>query len=114
MWYYLAMGKTERNKGKRGELELAHKLSNLFGIVAKRGNQYKGSPDSPDVVALSGIHVECKRVEKFQLYPSLEQAANDSGDNIPVVMHRRNRKDWVVIMYLDDVPGFCKVVSGAT
>ena len=105
------MGKKERNKGKRGELELAHKLSKLFGIVAKRGNQYKGSPDSPDVVALSGIHVECKRVEKFQLYPSLEQSANDSGENIPVVMHRRNRKKWVIALYLDDLPELARIVN---
>ena len=105
------MGKKERNKGKRGELELAHKLSKLFGIVAKRGNQYKGSPDSPDVIALPGIHVECKRVEKLQLYPSLEQSANDSGDDIPVLMHRRNRKEWLLTVYLDDLPELVRILN---
>ena len=105
------MGKMQRNKGARGERELAKKLSKLFNIVAKRSRQYMGSPDSPDVIALPGIHVECKRVEKLQLYPSLEQSANDSGDNIPVLMHRRNRKKWVVALYLDDLPEFARILN---
>jgi len=105
------MGTLSRNKGKRGERELAKELQRILGIDAKRGVQYQGSPDSPDVVtSIDGLHFECKRVEKLQLYPSLEQAASDSGDAIPVLAHRRNRKKWVVAIYLDDLPELCKVI----
>lgn len=105
------MGTLSKNKGKRGERELAKELQRILGIDAKRGVQYQGSPDSPDVItSIDGLHFECKRVEKLQLYPSLEQAASDSGDSIPVLAHRRNRKKWVVAIYLDDLPELCKVI----
>ena len=105
------MGKLSRNKGKRGERELAKELQRILGIDAKRGVQYKGTPDSPDVeTSIDGVHFECKRVEKLQLYPSLEQAASDSGSAIPIVAHRRNRKKWVLSIYLDDLPKLCKVI----
>ena len=49
-----------RNKGKSGELELAHELERLWGVSARRGQQFSGSPDSPDVVTgIPGLHIEC-------------------------------------------------------
>jgi len=105
------MGKTSREKGKRGERELAEELRKL-GIDARRGMQFSGSPDSPDVItSIDGIHIECKRVEKLHLYPSLQQATNDAGDGkIPLVAHRRNRSPWIVILYLDDLPNLCEKI----
>lgn len=90
-----------RQKGKRGELELA-KILRDFGFDARRGVQYKGGKDSPDVVGIKGIHIECKRVEKGSVYDWMEQSERDAGDEIPVVMWRRNGKRWLVIQYLDD------------
>ena len=92
-----------RNKGKRGELEFAHFLTSR-GFPARRGQQFSGSPDSPDVVcdSLSGFNFEVKRVERFRLYPALKQAQDDSGGKIPVVAHRMSRKDWVVILDAED------------
>lgn len=105
-------GLTSRNKGKRGELELSKKLSSLFNVFARRGRQYSGSPESPDVVtSIKGVHFECKRVERLQLYPSLEQAANDSGDQIPILVHRKNNKEWVAIVYLDDLPELSRILN---
>ena len=40
-----------RTKGKRGELELAKALR-LYGYDARRGQQYHGGADSPDVIGL--------------------------------------------------------------
>lgn len=96
-----------RNKGKRGELELAAYLRE-HGFLARRGQQFKGSPESPDVLGLPGHHVECKRVEALSLYNALAQAARDAGsDEIPLVAHRRNGRShhplpWVAILKLDD------------
>lgn len=90
-----------RNKGKQGELELARVLR-LYGYDTRRGQQFKGSPDSPDVLGLPGIHIECKRVEKLNLYDALSQSKSDAGEDIPVVMHRRNRSKWLVTMELKD------------
>lgn len=91
-----------KQKGKRGELELAHYLRSS-GFDCHRGVQYKGSPDSPDVVGLEGIHIECKRVESLNLDVAMLQAEHDAGENeIPVVMHRKNRHGWKVTMRIDD------------
>lgn len=105
-------GKKSKSKGARGERELAKELEKL-GIKASRGRQYSGGPDSPDVVtSIDDVHFECKRVERLLLYPSLHQSARDSGDKIPVVAHRKNREDWVIIIYLKDLLEFCHAVNG--
>ena len=90
-----------KKKGKAGELELA-KILRGYGYEAKRGVQYKGGSDSPDVVGLEGIHIECKRVENLNIYNAVEQADRDCGENIPVVMHRRNNKPWLATLHLED------------
>lgn len=92
-----------RNKGKTGELELAHFLQEHGYDSARRGQQFRGGGDSPDVVGIPGLHIECKRVEALQLYPALAQARRDAGDGVvPVVLHRRNREEWVAILRADD------------
>lgn len=98
------MGKASRNKGKRGELELSHELQHLGFQAAHRSQQYCGTNSSADVTGLPGIHIECKRTESLSLYSAYEQAAKDSvgSSDIPVVMHRRSRRPWLVIMSLND------------
>jgi Holliday junction resolvase len=95
-----------RAKGARAERECAKELERLFGCSARRGQQFSGSSDSPDVVTdLPGVHIECKRVEKLSIYKAMEQAIRDSGNNrIPVVLHRQNGKPWLAIVRLDDLP----------
>ena len=94
-----------KKKGSRGELELVHFLID-HGFDARRGQQFKGSPDSPDIISdmltKCGIHIECKRVEAGNLYNWLEQAGKDAGKVVPVVMHRRSDKPWVAVLNLDD------------
>lgn len=96
------MGKMSRDKGKRGELELA-KLLRQHGYDARRGQQFSGANGDPDVVGLPGIHIEVKRVEKLNLYQAMEQATNDAREGeAPAVFHRRNGKYWLVTMELED------------
>lgn len=90
-----------RNKGAEGERELAKKLTKL-GYECRRGVQYKGGPMSPDVEGLPGIHIECKRVEKLNLYDAMAQAVRDSWIDLPAVFHRKNNHEWLVTMRLDD------------
>jgi hypothetical protein len=94
------MGRMSRQKGKRGERECAAELGQLLGVDARRGVQFQGGPDSPDVV-LDGvaIHVEAKRVERLQLWAAIEQAKKDSPPGkTPVVWHKSNRRGSVVIV----------------
>lgn len=90
-----------RDKGKRGELELVRFLRG-FGYDAHRGVQYKGGQESPDVVGLPFIHIECKRVEDLNIYEAYKQSKRDAGIYIPVVMHRKNDCEWLVTMADND------------
>jgi hypothetical protein len=93
------MGRMSRQKGKRGEREAAAELAVVFACDARRGVQYQGGPDSPDVV-LEGVnvHVEAKRVEALNLYAAIDQAREDAGEKVPIVWHRRNGKTSVCIV----------------
>ena len=94
-----------RDKGKRGELELAHWLTD-HGYPAHRGQQFSGGNDSPDVVCPAlPFHIECKRVEAGNPYDWLAQATRDAKgtDKTPVVFHRRNEREWVVVLTAEDL-----------
>lgn len=100
-----------RAKGKTGELEFAHYLASN-GFAARRGVQYSGGHDSPDVVCedLPDIHWEVKRVEGGNLYKWMDQAMKDAGlAKIPVVAHRKNHKDWVAIVPMETLMELLKL-----
>jgi hypothetical protein len=92
-------------KGKRGEREAAAEIARLFRVEARRGRQYCGAPEAPDIrTAIAGVHFEVKRCEALRLYTALEQAVGDAGQNVPLVLHRTNGKPWVAILRLKDLP----------
>ncbi len=102
------------------------------GYAARRGQQFSGSPDSPDVVcdSLAWIHFEVKAVERLNIEEAMEQARRDAetrrhGDagtgRVPIVAHRRSYRPWLVTMEAEtffrllrgDVPE-CGVGGGGT
>jgi Holliday junction resolvase len=88
-------------KGKQGEREFA-RLCRDNGYDCRRGQQYNGI-DGQDVVGLSGIHVECKRVERLNIYDAMSQAMRDrKTSEIPIVAHRKNNHKWLVTMKAED------------
>jgi Holliday junction resolvase len=89
-----------RDKGARGERELANKLKE-YGYTTRRGQQYSGI-EGQDVVGLDGIHIECKRVERLNIYDAVDQAKRDTEGGKPAVFHRKNHCEWLVTMTLDD------------
>ena len=90
-----------RNKGKRGELELAKKLRE-YGYDSRRGQQYSGANGDADVVGLPGIHIEAKAVERLNIYDAMSQSKHDARDGeIPVVMHKKKYCNVLVTMELD-------------
>lgn len=91
-----------RDKGKRGELEVAHLLKE-YGYGARRGQQFSGANGDADVVGLPGIHIEVKRVEKLNIEKAVDQSCLDAKLNeLPIVLHRKNRRPWLVTMtFLD-------------
>lgn len=95
------MAINSRSKGNRGERELAKKLRE-YGYDARRNQQYCGANGDADVVGVPNMHIECKRVEKLNLYDAIAQSKHDARDGeIPVVMHRKDNCKWLITMELD-------------
>lgn len=93
-----------KRKGKVGELEAAKRLRELGFSNVRRSQQYCGAGAS-DLLGIDGMNIEVKRTEKLNLYEAIEQAVKDAesmGVEIPVVMYRRNRKGWLMIMRDED------------
>lgn len=89
-----------RAKGCRGEREWRDMLR-AEGYEARRGQQFSGGTDSPDVICgdLPNLHFEVKRTEGGNPYHWTDQATRDAGANkLPVVAHKRNGRDWLVMM----------------
>ena len=88
-----------RRKGKVGEREFASLLRE-HGFDARRGQQFAGGVDSPDVVsdALAWLHVEIKRVQNLNLTDACVQAEGDSQGKPWIVAHRRNHAPWLITM----------------
>lgn len=100
----MSKGRFSKQKGKRGEREVVHLLRG-HGYEARRGQQFQGSPDSPDVIAedFHDCHIEVKRTEALSLYTAMEQAKADaSSEQRPIVFHKRNGKEWLVIMEAEE------------
>ncbi len=112
-----------RAKGARGERQWRDELR-ANGYTARRGQQFSGSPDSPDVVCdeLAWAHFEVKAVERLNIYDSMEQARRDCAlkshltptlspnggegeiaivPKLPLVAHKRNHRRWLVTMDAD-------------
>ena len=91
-----------RNKGKVGEREFAELLRS-HGFDARRGQQFAGGTDSPDVVstALDWLHIEVKRVQQLNLAEACAQAKRDASGKPWIVAHRKNRGPWFITLDSD-------------
>ena len=113
-----------RNKGKRGERQWRDELRS-HGYQARRGQQFSGSPDSPDVVCdgLPWIHFEVKAVERLNIEQAMEQARRDARcagksevrnpksertGKVPIVAHRRSFRPWLVTMEAETLFGLLR------
>lgn len=107
------IGRASRNKGKVGEREVAKLFIENGFEKAHRSAQCKGKCESgeADVSDVPGIHVEVKRVERLNMEKAMEQSIRDSElqkDGVPVVVHRKNKGEWLVTMRFSDWIEFYK------
>jgi len=92
-----------RAKGARGERQWRDVLREE-GFTARRGQQFAGGADSPDVICeeLDGLHFEVKCVQALNLEGAIEQATRDAGSAKDwVVAHKKDRKPWRVTISTD-------------
>ena len=101
-----------KRKGKNGELEAAHEISRVFGVEARRGQQFSGGEDSPDVISgIPGVHWEVKRTNRLQIRKAVAQASADAGsEQLPIVLHRWDRGPSQLDVPLEDLPELARLL----
>lgn len=91
-----------RAKGCRGERMWRDELRAAFGDSGiRRGQQYSGFGDSPDVVCpcLPDVHFEVKFCQVVKIRDWMAQAIRDAKQKLfPVVAHKRNGEEWLVTL----------------
>lgn len=87
------MSKASREKGKRGEREVAAVLTKILGrpIGRQLGQERDGGAD----IKTKLFAFQVKRCERLNLPAWIEQAVQEAGStHIPVVAYRQNEKPW--------------------
>lgn len=99
------MGMSQRRKGQQGELEMRDMIR-AHGWTHCHRNFSSGAQGGGDLAhGPEGVHIECKRTERFALRDAWRQATDDAekrGD-LPVVMHRWNGGEWLAILPADEL-----------
>lgn len=92
-------GRGARNKGARGENELAKILSDELGFIVKR--KLGQARDGADDLQVGRFRIEVKRRERLQVEDWCKQveACSEPGE-VPVVAFRRNGQPWRAIVPL--------------
>lgn len=94
------MARAERDKGARGEREVAQ-IFREHGFDCDRVPNSGGLRLKGDLYGDLPVHVEVKRTERLRLWTALRQAADEAGDGVPVLVFRRNRAAWHVALPLE-------------
>lgn len=93
-------GRMARNKGARGENELAKLLSDELGYVVKR--KLGQARDGADDIEVGPYRIECKRQETLSIMKWCRQVeACTKPDEIPTVIFRQNGEQWRVVLRLE-------------
>lgn len=105
--------KNSRRKGKHGELDAASTLRRLFSWTTRRTQQFKGTAESADVEVeeTPDAFWEVKREERLNVFEAISTAAAQAGDKLPILMHRKNRTDWLLTIRLTDLARLAQVVT---
>lgn len=93
------MGASERDKGARGEREVAA-IFRAHGFDCDRVPNSGGLRLKGDLYGDLPVHVEVKRQERLQLWQWLGQARDEAGDGVPLVAFRRNGSEWYAALPL--------------
>ena len=105
-----------KRKGKRIELQAAKEIQRILGCSARRSQQYCGAAADADLITdIPKTHFEIKGVERLNIYKAIEQAESDKKyHDVPVVVHKKNGKPFLLTIYLEDTGDFCEIINDYT
>jgi len=90
----MVTGRGSKQKGDRYERDLAEYFNEQCGISSHRTPLSGGGRKEAlaDLIGTPGIAIEAKRVEKINLTEFMTQAVRNCGNDLPVVITRRNKQ----------------------
>ena len=102
--------RSAKNKGKRLQNSVRDLLLETFNqlepddirsaIMGESGEDIKLSPAARKLIPYS---FECKNQEKLNIWDSLNQAEENSGDSKPVLIFKRNRSKTYAVLEFDSL-----------
>jgi hypothetical protein len=103
--------RSAKNKGKRLQNKVRDLILEKFNsklepddvrsiTMGESGEDILLSPAARRVFPFS---VECKSQEKLSIWSSLEQAEDNSGDHIPLLIFKRNRSKTYAVLEFDEL-----------
>ena len=107
--------RSAKNKGKRLQNNVRDLILEKFNQLEEDDVRSITMGDSGEDILLSPaarklfpFSVECKNQEKLNIWSSLEQAEENSGDYPPVLIFKRNRSKTYVTVELEE---FMKLID---
>ena len=101
--------RSAKSKGRRLQNQVKELLLEAFtelepddirtAIMGETGEDIKLSPAARREITFS---FECKNQEKINIWESLNQAEENSGDYPPVLIFKRNRSKTYAVLEIDD------------
>ena len=101
--------RSAKSKGRRLQNQVKDILLEAFtelepddirtAIMGETGEDIKLSPAARKQIPFS---FECKNQEKINIWSSLEQAEENSGDSKPVLIFKRNRSNTYAVLEIED------------
>jgi hypothetical protein len=95
------VGKSQRDKGKRGELMAAEVMRCVYPD-ARRGRQDRFGTDAPDVEG-TPWWIEVKIGKAPPVWPAWKQATTATDGRPPLVIVRRDREEALAVLRLTDL-----------
>ena len=102
--------RSAKNKGKRLQNKIRDLILEKFDILEPDDVRSITMGDSGEDILLSPaarklfpFSVECKNQEKLNIWSSIEQAENNSGNHTPLVIFKRNRTKTYAILEFDEL-----------
>jgi hypothetical protein len=99
------MTASDRTKGAVAERQIVAILRAAGWTHAQRTSNGRDQVGRGDILAgPPGTHIEIKRQERLNVPKALRQAIDDAHElDIPIVIHRPSRHDWMATLPLDDL-----------
>ena len=102
--------RSAKNKGKRLQNKVRDLILEKFTQLEPDDVRSITMGDSGEDILLSPaarrlfpFSVECKSQEKLSIWSSLEQAEDNSGDHIPLLIFKRNRSKTNAVLEFDEL-----------